>query len=68
MNKDIQLTDADQIAQFEICLVFFIIINQSKNFAFSKLNIVKQHLANEAWIAHFTGDDHVTPRAQCAPC
>ena len=52
MNKDIQLTPGDQIAQFEICLVFFIIINQSKNFSFSKHNLVRQHLLNEASIAN----------------
>lgn len=54
MNKDIQLTPGDQIAQFEICLVFFIIINQSKNFSFSKHNVVRQHLLNEASIANLT--------------
>ena len=47
MNKDIQLTEGDQIAQFEICLTFFIIINQSKNFRFSEHNLVRQHLINE---------------------
>ena len=47
MNKDIELTEGDQVANYEISLTFFQIVQSANNFIFSTEDILKLHLENE---------------------
>lgn len=47
MNKDIELNHGDQVANYEISLTFFQIVQSANNFIFSTEDILKLHLENE---------------------
>ena len=73
MEKDIQLTDRDQVTIYEMSLTFFVIIQQANNFVFSLLNIVDLHLEYEKKIAEYypeegkRQDDGTNRRTQAIP-
>lgn len=52
MNKDIELTNGDVVTNYELCLTFFTVIQQTNNYVFSDLNLYKVFLQSEAQIVY----------------